>query len=100
MDVLCLHNPYLLKRYAFQNNLTKLQGWKWTKYFKELEELIPELVNANKVQSLLKTIKFGVTVPQSTKHALQLDEANKDNLWKEAMKQRLTHFKNMEHSKS
>jgi len=73
MDTLCLHDPYLLKRYAFQNNLTKLQGWKWTKYFKELEDLIPELVNANKVQSLLKTIKFGVTVPQSTKHALQLD---------------------------
>src|SRR6476646_12196668 len=38
------------------------------------------------MQRLLKTIKFGVTVPQSTKHALQLDEANKDNLWKEAMK--------------
>ena len=76
----------MLKRYAFKNELTKLQGWKWTKYFKELDELIPELINANKVTSLLKTIKFGVTVPQSTKHALQLDEDNKDNLWKEAMK--------------
>src|SRR5687768_3473803 len=86
IKVLRLHDPYLLKRYAFKNKLTKLQGWKWTKYFKDLEELIPELVKANKVTSLLKTIKFGVTVPQSTKHALQLDLDNKDNLWKESMK--------------
>lgn len=49
IDTLCLHDPYLLKRYAFKNNLTKLQGWKWTKYFKELEKLTPELLNVNKV---------------------------------------------------
>ena len=60
MDTLRLHDPYLLKRYAIKNNLTKLQGWKWAKYFKKLEDLIPELVNVNKDQSLLKTIKFGV----------------------------------------
>src|SRR5688500_12608293 len=86
MEVLHLHDPYLLKRYAYQNNLTKEQGWKWTKYFQELEELIPELIRVNKVTSLLKTIKFGVTVPQSTKHALELDKINNDNLWKESMK--------------
>ncbi len=80
MDVPQLHEPYLLKRYAYQNNLTKEYGWKWTKYFKELDELNPELNSANKVTSLLKLIKFGVTVPQSTKHALELDIANKDNL--------------------
>src|SRR5687768_9195263 len=61
MEVLRLHDPYLLKRYAFQNNLTKEQGWKWTKYFKELDELIPELIRANKVTRLLMTIKFRVT---------------------------------------
>src|SRR5688572_11318919 len=86
MEVLRLHDPYLLKRYAYQSNLTKEQGWKWTKYFKELDELIPELIRANKVTSLLKIIKFGVTVPQSTKHALELDKTNNDNLWKESIK--------------
>src|SRR5688572_14050762 len=86
MEVLRLHDPYLLKRYACQNNLTKEQSWKWTKYFKEIDELIPELIRANKVTSLLKTIKFGVTVPQSTKHAHELDKINNDNLWKKSMK--------------
>ena len=80
MDVLCLHDPYLLKRYAYKNNLTKEYGWKWTKYFEELDTLIPKLVKTNKVSSLLKLIKFGVTVPQSTKHILELDTANKDKL--------------------
>ena len=76
----------MLKRYAIKNRLTKLQGWKWTKYFKDLEEHISELVNATKVTSLLKTIKFGVTVFQSTRHELQLDADNIDNLWKAAMR--------------
>src|SRR5687767_11107251 len=86
MDVLRQYDPYLLKRYAYQNNLTKEQGWKWNKYVKELDEFIPELIRANKVISLLMTIKSGVTVPQSTKHTLELDKANNDNLWKESMK--------------
>src|SRR5688572_9373356 len=42
MEVLCLHDPYLLKKYAYQNSLIKKHEWKWTKYFKELDELIPE----------------------------------------------------------
>lgn len=85
-DVLCLYDPYLLKRYAYKNNLTKEHGWKWTKYFEELDTLFPKLVKTNKVSSLLKLIKIGVTVPQSTKHALELDTANNDTIWKEAMK--------------
>ncbi len=33
----------------------------------------------------MKTIKFGVEVPQSTKHALELDVAEGNDLWKQAM---------------
>lgn len=43
-------------------------------------------MKANKVSSLVQLIKFGGTVPQSTKYTSELDTVNKSNHWKEAMK--------------
>ena len=43
------------------------------------------MVYAYKASRFLKNIKFGVEVPQSTRHALQIDQTDGTNLWKEAM---------------
>ena len=34
-------------------------------------------------------LKFGVEIPKSVKHALELDRKNGNNLWKEAMEKEL-----------
>src|SRR6478735_2529933 len=44
------------------------------------------MVHAYKASRFLKNIKFGVEVPKSTRHALQIDKADGTDLWKEAMK--------------
>src|SRR5688500_7223411 len=43
------------------------------------------MVYAYKASRFLKNIKFGTEVPQSTRHALKIDEADGTNLWKQSM---------------
>jgi hypothetical protein len=45
----------------------------------------PQMIKAYKVSSMLKNFKFGVQVPQSTRHALQIDKEDGKGLWKKAM---------------
>lgn len=85
LDDLRLHDPYLLVRYALKNKLTGKPGWEWSKYYLESDQTLKNMVHAYKASRFLKNIKFGVEVPRSTKHALDIDKADGTNLWKEAM---------------
>ena len=69
MDNLRLHDPFLLTRFALENNLTNE----------------PIIHQAYKVSRFMKTIKFGVEVPQSTKKAFEMDQVEGNNLWRESM---------------
>ena len=51
----------------------------------ESDSTFPKLVQAYKVSKFMKTNKFGVEVPQTTREALKMDEADGNNLWSQAM---------------
>ena len=64
MDDLSLHDPFLITRFALENHLTNEPGWTWTK---DYVGKLPIIHQAYKVSRFMKTIKFGIEVPQSTK---------------------------------
>jgi hypothetical protein len=82
MDDLRLHDPFLVTRFALENQLTIEPGWTWTKEFVGSLSIIHQ---ACKVSRFMKTIKFGVEVPQSTKKAFEMDHVEGNNLWRESM---------------
>ena len=51
----------------------------------EGDDTLTNMVYAYKASRFLKNIKFGTEVPQSTRHALQIDEADGTRLWKQSM---------------
>ena len=79
------HDPYLLTRYALKNKLTNTPGWEWSKYYLHTDQTLNNMINSFKVSRFLKNIKFGVEVPKSTRHALEMDKADGTDLWKQAM---------------
>src|SRR5688500_14549646 len=85
MDDMRLHDPFLLTRYAVQNELTKTKEWEWTSSYMVSDRTFPKLDHAYKVSTFMKTMKFGVEVPQTTKQAFTMDEAESNHLWSQAM---------------
>ena len=79
------HDPYLLIRYALKNKMTETPGWEWSKYYIHTDQTLNNMVNSFKVSRFLKNIKFGVEVPKSTRHAMQIYQADGTDLWKQAM---------------
>ena len=80
-----LHDPHVIINYALRNNLTDKPGWEWTSYYLKSHKKLDNMVHAYKTSKFLKNIKFGVEVPQSTRHALKIDAEDGKGLWKKAM---------------
>lgn len=70
LDDMRLHDPYMVIRYAFINKLTGKPGWDWTKHYLDSDKAFTNMVYAYKASRFLRNIKFGVEVPQSTRHAI------------------------------
>src|SRR5688572_14860782 len=51
----------------------------------EADKSFPTLVHAYKVSKFMKTIKFSIEVPQTTRQAFEMDESDGNNLWSQAM---------------
>ena len=85
MDNARLHDPFLVMRYAIRNKLTTKPGWEWTKHYIESDKTLNHMVLAYKASKFLKNIKFGVEVPQSTRHAIEMDKTDNTAVWKTAM---------------
>jgi len=85
LEDLRIHDPFLVIKYALKNKLTTKPGWEWTKYYMESDKTLTHMVYAHKASRYLKNIKFGVEIPQSTRHALEIDQIDNTGLWKEAM---------------
>ena len=85
LDDMRLHDPFIVIKYALKNKLTNKPGWEWAKHYMNSDKMLNNMVYAYKASRHLRNIKFGVEVPQSTRHALQIDQEDGINLWKQAM---------------
>ena len=80
--------------YVVKKGLMNEKGWEWTKDF------IKDTKSYEKLTFVLKTsksfgpkYKFGIEVPRSVKHALELDAKNGNTLWRDAI---LTELKQLD----
>jgi hypothetical protein len=80
-----IHDPFLVMRYAIRNKLLTSPGWEWTKHYIDSDRTLNHMVHAYKASKFLKNIKFGVEVPQSSRHAFEMDKNEATTVWKEAM---------------
>ena len=74
LDDMRLHDPFLVIRFALNNKLVNKSGLEWTKSYIQSDKALNNMVYAYKASRFLRNIKFGVEVPQSTRHAFKIDE--------------------------
>ena len=78
-----LDEPYKCIAYARKNNLGNVKGWRWTKKYEPFCNHYTRKVRAFRTtRSFGQKYQFGVEVPRSVKHALELDKQNGNDLWK------------------
>ncbi len=63
--------------------------WKWINAYSTNEDVRTSLRKALKASRNETKYKFGVEVPHSVRHAIQLDTMNGDSLWRQAMETEL-----------
>ena len=84
MDILRLHDPFLVTRFGTRYKLLDNGGWEWIDYFTKIDEAYTKMVKAYKATFKKNKNKFGIEVPYSTKEALRLDKLNLNNSWRKA----------------
>ena len=85
LDDMRLHDPFLVIRFALKNKPANKPGWEWTKNYIQSDKTLNKMVYAYKASRFLRNIKFGVEVPQSTRHAYQIDQDDNNDLWKKLL---------------
>ncbi|MEM7375758.1 MAG: reverse transcriptase domain-containing protein, partial [Bacteroidota bacterium] len=99
LDDFQTEHPDMVVNYAFDNDLTEFRSFKWTKLYKSIrdKESRSSLYSQTyEARAMVATrydpqgkYKFGVEVPVNARHALRLDLANGNSLWKEAIAKEL-----------
>ena len=84
MDSMRLHDPFLLVRYGRKHNLFKNPGWEWFQSYLDSDTEFGQMVCAYRVATDKKKLNFGVEIPSSVKHAMELDKQDNNSLWKDA----------------
>ncbi|WP_371077809.1 hypothetical protein, partial [Salmonella enterica] len=76
--------------YAVKKDLAKEPDWYWVEDMildnKEYERMIYVIQTA---RAFVPKYKFGVEVPRSIRHALEIDKRNGNNLWRRAIEKEL-----------
>jgi hypothetical protein len=74
--------PLLLAEYAKANDLTRERGWAWARKVQ-----YHKLMNVFKMHQKRRArqYKFGVEIPRSVQHALELDRINHNSKWQDVM---------------
>ena len=86
LDLVMTQEPYVCVKYALKHGLEKEGEWKWTEEFKQLIKNFSRHIYAYRTAVALKAkYKFGVEVAKSTKHALQLDAKEGNDLYEVAI---------------
>ena len=81
-----LHDPYTCVLFATEKGLINSPEWAWVKDFIDDTTCYTKMLHAMKTtKSFGPKYKFGIQVPRSVKHALELDKRNGNDLWKEAI---------------
>ena len=89
-DHVRLHDPMLVAKYVAQKNLIKEGGWEWVTSFLETNPVRRAFATVLKMNNeSSQTFKFGVEVPRSVKHALELDKQNNNTGWADAIRKEL-----------
>ena len=80
-----------LAKYAHNNDLVGQPGWKWAKSYKINLEMIRSItcIFATRMKKNTPHYKFGVRVPHSVNEVMELDKANGNTLWAEAIQKEM-----------
>ena len=94
LSAMALQDPVTCAKYANDNYLLKMPGWKRFKsYVKREKKFIRMLRQAAlcKVRQRKEgaVYKFGVRVPRNYREAIDLDALNGNTLWKDAIKKEM-----------
>ena len=84
-------DPVTVATYAEKNGLLNKEGWKSLKHIVKNKKVHQQMVNQAKFKSkhYAPIYQFGVHIPHNPKEAVQLDEANGDRKWHDAMNKEL-----------
>jgi hypothetical protein len=86
LQAMLTHDPFVLIQYASDNELTSQTGWKWVlKMVSDTSKMATVVKSHHTAVKNAPKYKFGIEVPRNVRHALQLDEANGNTLWRDAM---------------
>jgi len=91
-------DPLTLALYAREHDLLDVDGWKWAKSYSanpnRMVRVVKRIVNAvTRKKKKGPKYKFGVRVPKSVKEALDLDKANGNTLWAEAIQKEVSQLR-------
>jgi hypothetical protein len=100
VEVMKRHDMGKVLDYAAKKGLMESPGWEWIKCFVKADEKLQNMKSIYLASKKEAKFKFGVQVARTPKHALQLDDEEKNNLWAEAFRQSLTRSMNITHFES
>jgi hypothetical protein len=85
--VIAKDDPVTCAKYARDNGLLYLPGWKRFKSLAKREKTFFRMVNQAKLRSFhtAPRYKYGFEVPRDYNHAMRLDACNGNNKWEEAI---------------
>lgn len=88
LQVFAKDDPYMAAKYAHDNKLLDIDGWKFLKRIAKKEKLLNRMLRQCKMKSQRRGIryKFGVRVPNNRSEAEALDAENGNKLWGDAIK--------------
>ena len=89
--LVALQEPLVMVKYATKHpHMRTEEGWEWTQEFiQQLKKFKQSVYAYRTVRTHKPKYKFGIEVPRSPKHALQLDTANGNGLFQEAIDKEL-----------
>jgi hypothetical protein len=85
LDIIIKDDPLTIAKYANNNNLLDVPGWKKVKHLITNKNRLQRMMNQVKSSRKAITYQFGIQVPRNVKQALELDQLNGNSLWSDAM---------------
>ena len=86
LDLIASDDPVTCAEYVLMNNLLDQTGWKRFRRFEKNEKQMQRMINQAKLRSYRQDPfwKFGVMVPRTHSHAIEIDEKNGNTKWQDA----------------
>ena len=93
MEMIKTDDPVTLAKYAETKGLLEQSKWKWARRYvknkKKQQRMLRNIMKAKRRKTGIK-YQFGVRVPRTPKEALELDAAEGNTYWADAMKKEKT----------